>query len=164
MNNYCSVSDSCQSQCSECIRGPKEKGRNIFILWQRSHGYKSCVSNTNTTAASSTMTFLFTVQGPRSKALLRNRYFDIILRRKSQNTSINLFTLRSAYRNGYLFRGDFGSVFLDLLERIVTALIKICLTLLKFKQKLHQIQNFHQNQFVLTNITICDMHSRSSDC
>ena len=34
--------------------------RNIFILWQRSHGYKSCVSNTNTTAASSTMTFLFT--------------------------------------------------------------------------------------------------------
>ena len=27
---------------------------------QRSHGYKSCVSNTNTTAASSTMTFLFT--------------------------------------------------------------------------------------------------------
>ena len=81
------------------------------------------VFQTQTRPLLSTMTFLFTVQGPRSKALLRNRYFDIILRRKSQNTSINLFTLRSAYRNGYLFRGDFGSVFLDLLERIVTALI-----------------------------------------
>ena len=26
MDNYCSGSDSCQSQCSECTRGPKEKG------------------------------------------------------------------------------------------------------------------------------------------
>ena len=71
MNNYCSVSDSCQSQCSECIRGPKGKGRTIFILWHRSHGYKSCVSNTNTTAAVDNDISIYgprsKVQGPRSK-------------------------------------------------------------------------------------------------